>query len=56
MTVPGFQTMMLPFLKIAGDGQEHSFSETVDALAKQFHLSDEDWKETLPSGHSHSRN
>jgi restriction system protein len=50
MTVPDFQTMMLPFLRIAADGQEHSFSETVEALAKQFHLSDEDWKETLPSG------
>src|SRR5512139_3033136 len=50
MTVPDFQSMMLPFLKIAGDGQEHSFSEAVETLAKQLKISDDDWKELLPSG------
>src|SRR5512139_3897073 len=56
MTVPDFQSMMLPFLKIAADGQEHSFGETVEALAKQFRLSNEDLKETLPSGQSRFEN
>jgi restriction system protein len=51
MTVPDFQSIMLPFLKIAGDGREHSFSETVEILAQQL-LSGEDLKEMLPSGQS----
>ncbi len=52
MTVPDFQSMMLPFLKIAGDGQEHGFSGTLEVLAKQLGLTSEDLKETLPSGQS----
>ncbi|HTP09678.1 MAG TPA: restriction endonuclease [Anaerolineae bacterium] len=56
MTVPDFQSMMLPFLKIAGDEQEHSFSETVEVLARQLSLSSEDLKETLPSGQSRFEN
>jgi restriction system protein len=52
MAVPDFQSMMLPFLKIAGDEQEHSFSETLETLAKQLNLTNEDLKETLPSGQS----
>lgn len=55
MTVPDFQSIMLPFLKIAGDGQEHSFSETVEILAQQL-LSSEDLKEMLPSGQSRFEN
>jgi restriction system protein len=55
MTVPDFQSIMLPFLKIAGDGREHSFSETVEILAKQL-LSSEDLKEMLPSGQSRFEN
>lgn len=50
MTVPDFQTLMLPLLKIAGDGQEHRLGEIIETLADQFHLSDEDRKEMLPSG------
>jgi restriction system protein len=52
MAVPDFQSMMLPLLKIAGDGQEHSFGEVLDALAMQLQLTDSDRKETLPSGQS----
>jgi restriction system protein len=55
MTVPDFQSIMLPFLKIAGDGREHSFSETVEILAKEL-LSNEDLKEMLPSGQSRFEN
>ena len=56
MTVPDFQSMMLPFLNIASDGQEHTFSETVEVLAKRLNLSSEDLKETLPSGQSRFEN
>jgi restriction system protein len=41
---------MLPFLKIAADGSEHNLSETIETLAQQFDISDQDRKEILPSG------
>jgi restriction system protein len=50
MPVPDFQTIMLPLLELAGDGQEHSISEAEDALAVQFNLSQEERRELLPSG------
>jgi restriction system protein len=50
MTIPDFQTIMLPFLKFAGDGQEHAKAEVVDKLAADFKLSAIELKELLPSG------
>src|SRR4051794_2981662 len=50
MTVPGFQDMMLPLLKLAADSHEHASSEAIETLAQQFHLSDADQRELLPSG------
>jgi restriction system protein len=41
---------MLPLLKIAGDGQEHSIGEIIDTLAIQLELTEEDKQEMLPSG------
>ncbi len=50
MAIPDFQTMMLPLMRHCQDGQEHSISETVDALANHFKLTDEERKALLPSG------
>ena len=50
MPIPDYQTCMLPLLKFLSDKQEHSLRETVDQLAKQFKLSDQEMKEMLPSG------
>ena len=50
MTVPDFQTIMLPLLKVAEDGQEHSGHEFLEQLSRYFELSDEDLNELLPSG------
>jgi restriction system protein len=50
MTIPDFQSIMLPVLKIAGDGQEHNQNEVKDALALQFQLSNAERNEMLPSG------
>ena len=50
MAVPDFQTLMLPLLKTAADGQDQSISEAIDALAQEFRLSDEEREELLPSG------
>ncbi len=41
---------MLPLLKFASDGEEHSLRETIEALADEFNLTDEERSELLPSG------
>jgi restriction system protein len=48
--VPDYQTLMLPLLRFAGDGQEHSLRMTIDALADEFGLTSDERKELLPSG------
>jgi len=50
MAVPDFQTIMLPLLKVASDGKEHSGNEFLEQLAKHFQLTDEELNELLPSG------
>lgn len=50
MAIPDYQTVMLPLLEFAGDGQEHSLRETIDALADKFGLTPDERKELLPSG------
>ena len=50
MTIPDFQTIMLPLLLSMSDGQEHSNQEVTDRLALQFRLSESDLNEMLPSG------
>lgn len=50
VSVPGFQDITLPLLKLAADGREHRLSDCVDQLADVFQLSAEDRQELLPSG------
>ncbi|MEA5575072.1 restriction endonuclease [Anabaena sp. UHCC 0451] len=50
MTIPDFQSIMLPLLQYASDGKEHSLREAITYLADIFNLSDEEKKELLPSG------
>ena len=50
MAIPDYQSCMLPILKFYADGQEHSFREAVEAVAKDFNLTDQERKEMLPSG------
>ena len=50
MGVPEYQKLMHPLLKLAGDEQEHSLSEVIENLAKQFQLTPEEREELLPSG------
>nr|MBA3543612.1 restriction endonuclease [Chthoniobacterales bacterium] len=45
-----YQATMLPLLRFAGDGAEHSLREAIEALASEFKLSDEERRELLPSG------
>lgn len=50
MAIPDYQSIMLPFLKLAGDKAEHSLREANDILAQEFQLTDDEKKELLPSG------
>src|SRR6266704_409663 len=50
MPVPDFQSLMLPLLKIAGDGNEHTTSEVLESLAQQFGLGEGYRDEMLSSG------
>src|SRR5215218_8017278 len=50
MAIPDYQTAMLPLLRLASDGQEHSAREAVEKLADHFGLSEDERKELLPSG------
>ena len=45
MAVPDYQSFMLPLLKMASDGKEHTLAEANDVLARQFGLSQEDIEE-----------
>jgi restriction system protein len=50
MAVPDFQTLMLPLLKLTGDGQQHTLAEAVERLGDEFQLSEDDRKQLLRSG------
>ena len=50
MTIPDYQTIMLPLLKFMGDQKEHNVREMIDYLAGEFRLSDEEKRRLLPSG------
>ena len=50
MSIPDYQTVMLPLLKLAEDGREHRFRDAVEQLAIQFQLTDGERSELLPSG------
>jgi restriction system protein len=50
VAIPDYQTIMLPLLRLAGDGQEHKFRDTVETLAAKFGLTADERSELLPSG------
>jgi restriction system protein len=50
MAIPDFQSVILPLVKILGDGQERTMREVTHLLAESFHLTDQEREEPLPSG------
>lgn len=50
MTIPDFQTIMLPLLKVVSDSKEHQIQEIIGNLAEWFELSKQDRSELLASG------
>jgi restriction system protein len=50
VAIPDYQSLMLPVLKLASDGEEHRMSDVVDSLATQLNLTEAEREELLPSG------
>ncbi len=50
MPIPDYQAIMLPLLKYAADGKEHSIRDAIIFLAGEFGLTEAERKELLPSG------
>jgi len=50
MPIPDYQTLMLPLLRFAEDGKDHTTREAVEFLATKFQLTPAERNELLPSG------
>lgn len=50
MSIPDFQTLMLPVLGLAAEGNELRISDAVERLAEKFNLTVEECSQLLPSG------
>lgn len=50
MPIPDYQGLMFPLLKAISDGEERMLSDITDVLADQFHLTENEREELLPSG------
>lgn len=50
MTIPDYQTCMLPFLRCLADEKDHALSDVEESLAKHFGLTPTERASLLPSG------
>jgi restriction system protein len=50
MSIPGFQDLMLPLVRLASDGDEHSIRTAIDELADELQLTEDELADLLPSG------
>jgi restriction system protein len=50
MPIPDYQSLMLPLLRSASDGNDHTTRESVEALANEFQLTSAERSELLASG------
>jgi restriction system protein len=50
MSIPDYQSVMLPLLRRLVDGQEHPLPALIEQLAEEFKLTDSERRELLPSG------
>jgi restriction system protein len=50
MTIPDYQTIMLPILQFIADGKDHTLREIINGLADEFSLNEQERKDLLPSG------
>src|SRR5688500_18606783 len=49
MSLPDYQSLMLPLLKLLDDGQIHTTQEAVDHLSRVMNLTEEQLNDWLPS-------
>lgn len=50
MTIPDYESAMLPLLRLLDDGNEHVSDDYIEQLATHFRISPEERRELLPSG------
>jgi len=50
MPIPDYQHLMIPLLKVASDGQEHTLRNAIEEVASNLNLTASDRAEMLPSG------
>ena len=50
MTIPDYQSIMLPLLEYAADQKEYSRREAIEHISKKFKLTEEEKSQLLPSG------
>jgi restriction system protein len=50
MPIPDYQSIMLPLLRLAADGLEHRFRDSVEKLEAEFNLNEEEKNELPPTG------
>jgi len=50
MAIPDYQTVMLPLLRLLGDGKERRMPEVMPTVCAQFKLTEEEQKKLVPSG------
>ena len=50
MSIPDFESLMLPLLKLVADEQEYAMREIIETLAWEFSLTDAQKQKLLPSG------
>ncbi len=50
MSIPDYQSVMLPLLRRLADRQEHPLPTVIEQLAEEFKLMDSERRELLPSG------
>ena len=47
MGLPNYQSIMLPLLKLAGDGEDHLMRDAIEELAEDFGLTEDDRERTF---------
>lgn len=50
MAIPDYQTLMIPLLRLVTDGREYRLRDVIESLALEFHVTDEERQQLLPSG------
>ncbi len=52
MAIPDFQTLMLPLLKLIGDGCDHAIRDVIEKISDMYELTEDERQEMLPSKQS----